>query len=646
MKITSRFDKVLKWLTVLAMTMSCFTDMPIRVVAESFDVDSVVSIESSTNGADASDSVNLTVSVTVNGQTVSAAKSVAPGTLTVRANDGYEIDSMDLDGTAFNDTIEVQETSQSLNISAHPTTTQVNEPEETEKTPEPTVTPETTPEVSEEPEVTETPEVTEPTETPTVTPEVTQTPETAYELSIEHYLEYEGVQYSDQTGIVELSSDSFVEGRYDYSSAAIQKEGLNVISQKMIINQDSFEEGKATVTIEYAIAEGYEIQKFENEIATFALVDATRISDLNIMPINTTSDGKNLNVERVDENGNSLGTENISIPNTWTLITDLAPSNQTLIYEGKTYQYVEIQNQGYSGDYSYIKSRNKSPKIQVSKNWIGKDSTSDQSIVNNAIKNLKFVYQSVVEATDIEITGDDVVNVGKQIKLNAVLTPAEAENSITWSTGNSYIASVNNGVVTGWTPGKVIITAKSSNGLTATKEITVTNNVTINFDLNGGTGTKPSNISANSGSIVTLPDGSGITRTNYILLGWSTSRDASSVYEKTDVPIAPTYPLNDSYEVPEKNTTLYAVWAQISGSVWGNIKIAIRKDGIVPAEPSIQYANYIYLADNKDLANVNLLDYFNPAHTVAGVENVANALQEGFYTYVNRKKRLKSILEF
>ena len=80
MKITNRFDKVLKWLTVLAMTMSCFTDMPIRVVAESFDVDSVVSIESSANGADASDSVNLTVSVTVNGQTVSAAKSVAPGT--------------------------------------------------------------------------------------------------------------------------------------------------------------------------------------------------------------------------------------------------------------------------------------------------------------------------------------------------------------------------------------------------------------------------------------------------------------------------------------------------------------------------------------------------------------------------------------
>ena len=42
MKIKNRFDRVLKMLTVFAMTLSCFTDMPIRVVAESFDVDSVI----------------------------------------------------------------------------------------------------------------------------------------------------------------------------------------------------------------------------------------------------------------------------------------------------------------------------------------------------------------------------------------------------------------------------------------------------------------------------------------------------------------------------------------------------------------------------------------------------------------------------
>lgn len=73
MKIKNRFDRVLKMLTVFAMTLSCFTDMPIRVVAESFDVDSVISIESHNNGTDANDSeASLAVSVTVNGQTVTA----------------------------------------------------------------------------------------------------------------------------------------------------------------------------------------------------------------------------------------------------------------------------------------------------------------------------------------------------------------------------------------------------------------------------------------------------------------------------------------------------------------------------------------------------------------------------------------------
>ena len=56
MKIKNRFDRVLKMLTVFAMTMSCFVDMPIRVVAESFDVDSVISIESHNNETDVNDS--------------------------------------------------------------------------------------------------------------------------------------------------------------------------------------------------------------------------------------------------------------------------------------------------------------------------------------------------------------------------------------------------------------------------------------------------------------------------------------------------------------------------------------------------------------------------------------------------------------
>ena len=176
MKIKNRFDRVLKMLTVFAMTLSCFTDMPIRVVAESFDVDSVISIESHNNGTDANDSeASLAVSVTVNGQTVTAPKSVAPGTLTVRANEGYEIDSMILDGTEFNESTDVQAGEHSLNITAHSTASQSNESEEIQQPdptvePTPTITPDPTPEVSEDPKETNTPEV-------TTTPEVMETPE-------------------------------------------------------------------------------------------------------------------------------------------------------------------------------------------------------------------------------------------------------------------------------------------------------------------------------------------------------------------------------------------------------------------------------------------------------------------------------------
>ena len=131
MKIKNRFDRVLKMLTVFAMTMSCFVDMPIRVVAESFDVDSVISIESHNNETDVNDSeASLAVSVTVNGQTATAQKSVASGTLTVRANDGFEIDSMILDGVEFSESTDVQSGEHSLNITAHTTTSQIDKSKE------------------------------------------------------------------------------------------------------------------------------------------------------------------------------------------------------------------------------------------------------------------------------------------------------------------------------------------------------------------------------------------------------------------------------------------------------------------------------------------------------------------------------------
>ena len=86
---------------------------------------------------------------------------------------------------------------------------------------------------------------------------------------------------------------------------------------------------------------------------------------------------------------------------------------------------------------------------------------------------------------------------------------------------------------------------------------------------------------------------------------------------------------------------MYAVWAQSAGKLSGKIAIAIRKDGTIPGEPSLQYASYTFLTSsrgNSTLMSVdNVLDYINPAQTMVGKSNVESVLQPTFYSYVNNK---------
>ena len=260
MKIKNRFDRVLKMLTVFAMTLSCFTDMPIRVVAESFDVDSVISIESHNNGTDANDSeASLAVSVTVNGQTVTAPKSVAPGTLTVRANEGYEIDSMILDGTEFNESTDVQAGEHSLNITAHSTASQSNESEEIQQPdptvePTPTITPDPTPEVSEDPKATGTPETTlEPSATPevTATPEISSTPTVTPEISSRSVANTlsnsKGFYIIEVGGTQSLKGESANSHRWESSNPAV----ATVSSNSRSATVKAVGEGTTTITHTY-----------------------------------------------------------------------------------------------------------------------------------------------------------------------------------------------------------------------------------------------------------------------------------------------------------------------------------------------------------------------------------------------------------
>lgn len=167
--------------------------------------------------------------------------------------------------------------------------------------------------------------------------------------------------------------------------------------------------------------------------------------------------------------------------------------------------------------------------------------------------------------------------------------------------------------------------------------IAVTGDCTITFNLNGGSGTTPESISAEIGETITLPTDDGITRTNYTLLGWSTERDANTVDDNTatgGINGKPeVYPLGDFYEVTG-STTLYAVWAQTSGRRSGTITVAVRANGVIPGEPSIQYEDYFYIIQARHVNNV--LDYFNPAQTTAGTAAVEAALTDTFWQEFNQ----------
>ena len=74
--------------------------------------------------------------------------------------------------------------------------------------------------------------------------------------------------------------------------------------------------------------------------------------------------------------------------------------------------------------------------------------------------------------TDLKLT------VGKSEKLTATVAPADAaDKTVVWSSSNTSVATVSNGVVTAVGAGTATITAKTSNGLTASCTVTVSRDI-------------------------------------------------------------------------------------------------------------------------------------------------------------------------
>jgi uncharacterized repeat protein (TIGR02543 family) len=78
---------------------------------------------------------------------------------------------------------------------------------------------------------------------------------------------------------------------------------------------------------------------------------------------------------------------------------------------------------------------------------------------------------------------------------------------------------------------------------------------TVTFNSNGGSGTAPAAQTVNAGSSITLPSGSGLTRSGYIFGGWNTNALGTGTNYDAD-----------SIFIPSGTTTLYAKWNRDSST--------------------------------------------------------------------------------
>ena len=95
--------------------------------------------------------------------------------------------------------------------------------------------------------------------------------------------------------------------------------------------------------------------------------------------------------------------------------------------------------------------------------------------------------------TDISISLNQELlslSIGESASLTASILPSDADLTVQWSSSNSEVASVNNGVVTAIAAGNATITATTNEvtNLTATCEVTVTNGSVDTGDANGDGG--------------------------------------------------------------------------------------------------------------------------------------------------------------
>ena len=178
-------------------------------------------------------------------------------------------------------------------------------------------------------------------------------------------------------------------------------------------------------------------------------------------------------------------------------------------------------------------------------------------------------------------------------------------------------------LVTAVAPGTVEVTYKWTNWFSYSDTFYITvlsKNPTITFDKNGGYGTAPDAITAEEGSQIELPSGDGLSKNGQVFVGWSTNPSANGDAQYKPENKGTIYPAGTLYDVPSKNTTLYATWS--SQNV--NAEFFIRLDGAIPTEPQGHDVSEYTKAIKIDNAIKIGTFYFNG--TYPGVEDQLNSI--------------------
>jgi len=113
---------------------------------------------------------------------------------------------------------------------------------------------------------------------------------------------------------------------------------------------------------------------------------------------------------------------------------------------------------------------------------------------------------------------------------------------------------------------------------------------TVTFNANGASGTPPTNISVKSGSSLTLPNGSGLSKSGYTFNGWNTNASGTGTQ----------YNAGGSYTVTG-DITLYANW--VSSDVTYTVSYNNNGgNGTVPASQTVQSGSTITLPNGSGLS--------------------------------------------